>query len=73
MVEKYCEIDAFYTRMGREMDGVLYTPRTGIKDTAVVVIHSDADYRSGYQHFPVLNSSRKIIGLIHTTQIEKER
>lgn len=44
MVEKYCEIDAFYTRMGREMDGVLYTPRTGMKDTAVVVIHSDADY-----------------------------
>lgn len=44
MIEKYCEIDAFYTRMGREMDAVLYTPRTGMKDTAVVVIHSDADY-----------------------------
>lgn len=44
MVEKYCEIDAFYTRIGREMDGVLYTPKTGIKDTAVVVIHSDANY-----------------------------
>ena len=44
MVEKYCEIDAFYTRMGREMDGVLYTPRAGMKDTAVVVIHSDSDY-----------------------------
>lgn len=44
MVEKYCEVDPFYIRMGREMDGVLYTPRTGMKDTAVVVIHSDSDY-----------------------------
>jgi len=44
MIKNYNEIDAFYIRMGREMDGVLYTPRMGMKDTAVVVIHSDSDY-----------------------------
>ena len=44
MIKNYCDVDAFYIRMGREMNGVLYAPRTGVKDTAVVVIHSDADY-----------------------------
>lgn len=44
MTEKYCEFDALYIRMGREMDGVLYTPRIGVKGTAVIVIHSDSDY-----------------------------
>lgn len=29
----------------------------------------DRLYRSGYQHFPVLNDSRRIIGLIHTTAL----
>ena len=44
MNRNYCEADAFYIRMGREMDGVLYTPKGSVRDTAVVVIHSDADY-----------------------------
>lgn len=44
MVEKCCDFDALYIRMGRGMDGVLYTPKIGIKNTAVIVIHSDSDY-----------------------------
>lgn len=44
MNRTYCKVDAFYRPMGREMNGVLYTPREDIRDTAVVVIHSDADY-----------------------------
>ena len=29
----------------------------------------DRLYHSGYQHFPVINDSRRIIGLIHTTAL----
>lgn len=44
MRSQYCAVSANYIRMGREMNGVLYVPKTGRKKADVVVIHSDADY-----------------------------
>ncbi len=44
MRSQYCAVSANYIRMGREMNGVLYAPKTGRKKAGVVVIHSDADY-----------------------------
>ncbi len=44
MRSQYCEVSARYIRIGRAMNGILYTPKTGQQKTGVVVIHSDSDY-----------------------------
>ena len=49
-----------------------------LPQTAITYVHDDEMlgpvtldrlYRSGFQHFPVLNYDRRIIGLIHTTSL----